>query len=277
METQKAPETFIGTLSDWLDWSSGKSKEGIEYIKKETGLPWWMTITGITIGVRAIVLPLRLRAWKNGRLIKLTTAYCNKVEASKLRTFHQNNTPSGRRNELFKSDMLKVHRETMKSIGLSPWKSLTPLPVSIPLFLSVAAGLRGVDFEGEGAGMVWPDFGEAEIMSAIPVALSNFIFIEYTRRQSQSQSQSKMMNKSENNDDKYSFLKKKLPFIVGHCINLCSFLILTRVPSAVNLFLFTSSVVSVFESILLKGNGGGLLDRWLESEFKRLIEKRLIK
>lgn len=262
--TNKTPDTFIGTLESWFNWTSEKNKNGIESVHKMTDLPWWTTITGITIGVRLIVFPLRLRALKNGRLLKLTTEYCNKVEAPKLREFHQKNTLPEKRNELFKNDMLRVHGETMKSIGVSPWKSLSPLPVSIPLFLSVAAGLRGVDFGGEGCGMLWHDFGEAGMLSAVPVALSNFVFIEYSRRQ---------IDKEGNKNG--SFIKKKLPFIVGHSINLCSFLLLTRVPSAVNLFLFTSSLMSVMESIGLKKGEGGFMDRWIESEFKRLVEKYL--
>ena len=285
-ETQEDDEiTFIGTLSDWFNWTSEKSKNGIESFHKMTALPWWTTITGITIGARIIVLPLRVRAWKNGRLMKLTTEYCNKFEAPKLREYHQKNTLPDKRNELYKNDMMRVHAETMKSIGVSPWKSLSPIPVSIPLFLSLAAGLRGIDFEGEGviSGVIWKNLGEAELLSAVPVAISNFFFIEYTRRHQKMQQQQINNGKG----DERSFMKKTLPFIIGHSINLCSFVVLTRVASAVNLFLLTSSIMSIMESVLLKGREAGnnksdksddksiygLLDRWTESEFKRLIEK----
>ena len=262
--------TFVGTLSDWFNWTSQKSKNGIETVHEMIGLPWWTTITGITVGVRLVIFPLRLRAWKNGRLMKLTTEYCNKMEAPKLREYHQKNTKAEKRAEEYKKDMLRVHAETMKSIGVSPWKSLSAVPVSIPLYLSVAGGLRAIDYGGEGAGWgIWRDLGEVGWISAVPVALSNFAFIEYSRR----------INTS--SDKSVSFMRKNLPMIIGHSINAFSFVVLTQVPSSVNLFLLTSSMFSIAESRLLRsknGNGGGLwvdgvLDRWVERDFKRLIEK----
>lgn len=244
--------TFINTCSDWIRWTSEKSQKGIEAVHRITGLPWWTTIFGITIGVRLVVLPFRLRAWKNGRLIKLVTEHCNRTEAPQLRQWHQKNTAEEKRAEFYKNDMLKVHGETMKSIGVSPWKSLSPVPISVPLYLSVAAGLRAIDYGGEGAGLLWKNFGEADWMSAAPVTLCNFVLI---------------LNSATNQ-------KKRWPVVLAHTINICSFVVLTQVPCSVNLFLVTSSLVGLIESGILKREGGGLLNRWVECEFKRKMNNK---
>ena len=263
--------TLLSTVSDWFNWTSEKSRNGILAVHEKSSTPWWMTITGVTVGLRLAVFPLRLRAWRNGRMIKLVTEYCNNNIAPNLRSNHQMNTMAEKRAELFKKDMLKTHATVMKHVGASPWKSLSPLPVSIPLFLSVAAALRGIDYNGEGLGQVWKNFGEADWLSAVPVALSNFVYIEQARR-----------SQPHVNIEPKSFMRRKLPFIVGHSLNVCSFLVLTTVPSSVNLFLLTSSLLSIAESKYLHGseskeaNDDGnkrLLDKWVEWGFKRKIDK----
>lgn len=250
----------MGTLEDWFKWTGELSKRGIISIHESSGLPWWATITGMTFGVRLAVFPLRFRAWKNGKFMKLATKHCNEQYAQGLR---EKSTGSSDRNELFKAAMLQKHAETMKSIGASPWKSLSPLPVSVPLFLSVAAGLRGIDFEGAGLGAIWKDFGEpGGLISAVPVALSNFLYLELSRREQQ----------KNQNKDSGSFIRSKLPFILGHTLNLGSFLILSQVPNGVNLFLFVSSVTGLIESkFILKSRGSGWIDYMILKDFNKRI------
>lgn len=257
--------TFVDTLGGWLNWTGEKSKFALEKVKDRTGLPWWSTITTVTIGVRLIIFPLRLRAWRNGKMMKMTVEHCNKEFAPKLREYHRINTAPDRQNELFKTDMLKVHGDTLKSLNLSPWKSLSPLPLSVPLFLSVASGLRSIDFGGEGLGGIWKDFGGADPISAVPVFCGNLVYIEYTRRRlnekkslksniktsierTSSTNNTNTSHSTLNSLNTMSTLRQKAPFILGHALNACSFILLSQVPSGVNLFLFTSSIFSLFES-----------------------------
>lgn len=242
MPTPPTPMTFLETLSDWFDWSGKKSQNSIENFKEMTGLPWWTTITSVTIGIRLIIFPLRLRAWQNGKMMKMTLEYCNKQIAPKLREYHRINTVPELRAESFKADMLKSHREALKLLNLSPWKSLSPIPVSIPLFLSVAAGLRKIDYCGEGLGMIWRNFGEASLISAIPVFCGNFLFLEYSRRLQKDKPQQSDKLKP------WKKLRQNLPLILGHSVNACSLLLLSQVPSGVNLFLFTSSIFNLIET-----------------------------
>lgn len=231
--------TFVETLGSWINWTGQKSKTALEKLKEGTSLPWWATIATATIGVRLIIFPLRLRAWRNGKMMKVAVEYCNKEYASKLREFHRINTHADKRNELFKADMLKCHGDTLKSLKLSPWKSLTPIPVSIPMFLSVASGLRLIDFGGEGYGWIWKDFGVIDPVSAVPVFFGNLFYIEYTRKRQRHKTQTTTAALT---------MRQRLPFILGHSLNVCSFILLSQVPSGVNLFLFTSSIFSLLES-----------------------------
>ena len=201
--------------------------------------------------MRIIVFPLRFRAWRNGQMMKLVVEHCNKEIAPKLREYHELRTAQELRSELFKRDMLKAHASTLKSLQLSPWKSLTPIPVSVPLFLSVAAGLRAIDYVNEGFGVIWSNFGEAGIYSAVPVFLSNFLYIEISRRRLERKNMRNGGNDSVDtslHEIRRPFWKTKLPFIIGHTLNTFSFALLTQVPSGVNLFLFTSSLLSLIET-----------------------------
>lgn len=192
-------------------------------------------------------------------MTKMSIEHCNKNIAPQLRELHGKTLDPQARNEAYKKAMISANTLIMKSLNLSPWKSLAPIPVSVPLFLSVAAGLRAIDYGGEGFGWFWRNFGEAAVESAVPVALSNFFYIEMSRRQS--------LNKDA------GFLRSKLPFIIGHSLNLLSFVLLTQVPSAVNLFLLNSSVLSIIESKILMGDNPNLLKRMVEKEFKDKIGK----
>lgn len=196
--------------------------------------------------------------------MKMATRHCNEKYATVLRGEYHSNP---KRNELFKKAMLDKHADTIKSVGASPWKSLSPLPVSVPLFLSVAAGLRGIDFGGEGLGAIWKDFGEAGMVSAVPVAISNFLYLELSRRD---------LAKDPNRPR--TFMRSKFPFILAHTLNICSFLILTQAPSSVNMFLFVSSVTGLIESkyiLRAGGAGSGVLDSFLVSSFNKRIQVTL--
>lgn len=248
-------EGFIETFSSWFDWSNEKAQQVILRLKTETAMPWWGTICTVTIGLRVLVFPLRIRAWRNGQLMRQCTQHCNETLAPLLRAKFALKEPPEARSEAFKSAMLATHKSLSKHVSFSPWKSLSPLPVSVPLFLSVAAALRAFDFDGEGLGFVWKNFGEAEWISAVPVTLTNFAFIEFSRR---------------------SITPKRLvPFILGHCINLGSFAILTCVPSGVNLFLLTSAALSLLESIFLHqaaSSNNFWLNRWIIKDFNKKIQ-----
>ena len=255
--------TFIGTVEDWFNWTSSKSKGVLEKCKEGTQLPWWTTISGLTVILRLAVFPLRVRAWRNGRMMKMSIEHCNKYIAPQLREIHGKTLDAAIRNEAYKRNMIEANTLVMKSMALSPWKSLSPIPVSVPLFLSVAAGLRTINYNGEGLWWVWNNFGERAIESAVPVALSNFLYIEMSRRGSSTEKKS-------------GFLRSKLPFILGHSLNLLSFVLLTQVPSAVNFFLLNSSILSIIEGkILCKKESGSknLLEKLIEKDFNDKISK----
>lgn len=257
LKMSETQTTLISTIEDWFKWTSLKSKESIEKFKNQTQLPWWATLSSLTIALRLTVFPLRLRAWRNGRMMKMTIQHCNGNIAPKLREIHGKTLNKEVRNENFKKEMMEMNKMLMKSMGLSPWKSLTPLPVSIPLFLSVAAGLRMINYENEGLWWVWNNFGEAGIESAVPVALSNFLYIESSRRAGI--------------PGKTGFLREKLPFILGHSVNILSFVLLTQVPSGVNFFLLNSSILSIIESKILYKKT--LFDKIIEKQFNENINK----
>ena len=246
---------FFDTLSDLIGGVGEGGKLVLTNLKEASGMPWWATIPVSTLALRFALFPLRLRAWRNGRLIKLTTEHCNNFEGPKFRLIAKS-APE------FKTKMIEKHTELLKYLKVSPWKSLSQLPFSVPLFLGFAAGLRAIDFNGAGLfDAIWKDFGEAQISSALPVLLTNFFYI---------QSSSKSAKEPKQADTLFRRLRPKIPFYLGHSINLCSFIILSQVPSSVNLFLFISSLSAFLETkLVLKPSG--LIENFIRKDFDRQI------
>jgi membrane protein insertase Oxa1/YidC/SpoIIIJ len=262
------PAGFLDTLTALVDWTGGGSRAALEGVKAGCGLPWWATISGATLGLRLLLVPLRFRAWRNGRLMKLATDHCNRVEGPVLRRALAGEVDGRVRDELFKRQMLGRHAELLKRLRVSPWKLLTALPVSVPAFLSFAAGLRQIEFPGDDgvAPWIWSHFGEADVASVVPVVLANFLYIESARRASV----------SARAPQKGRAWRAKIPFLVGHSVNLVSCVILSQVPSCVNLFIFTSTLAGLLESKFLLpprlADRPGPFGNFVKNDFARRIQ-----
>lgn len=257
--------TLVSTFTDWIDWTSSRVESKLLFVKESTGMPWWLVIISSTLATRLVIFPLRLRAWRNGEYLKMSTRHVNTTISPVIRRSIASKAFESvkARDSEFRDQVMRRFKEVCVGLGVSPWKSLTPLPFSVPIFLGLAGALRRVDYGGSGLG-IWRDFGEREVLTAIPCAVLNFMFIEYSRRK-------RIPPSGASNNDKpdkvVDVLKKNLPFIMGHGINICSLLILTQVPSAINLYVLTSTTVALSETLFM--DKSGWLKRQVEESFKR--------
>lgn len=235
--------SFTETLGGWIDWGMEGGEAVIEKIHDKSGASWWSTLVMMAAGMRVVLFPFRLRGWLNGRLLKESTLHCNRVVGPQLRV-KLKDTP-----EAFKDLMIAEWRRVSLAVGASPWKSFTAVPVSVPLFLSIAGGIRGkfLGAAGEDMGLLT----EIVPLGAVPVALMNAVYLEVSRRRAGT--------------------GKRWPFMIAHGVNFVSMGVLMQMPLAVDWFVFWSTAAALSEAAWLERSK--LMARWAQSEFSRRINK----
>lgn len=235
--------SFTETLGGWIDWGTKGGEIIIDKIHEESGMSWWSTLVMTAAGMRVVLFPFRVRGWLNGRLLKESTAHCNRVVGPQLRV-KLKETP-----DAFKAQMLTEWRRIAVAVGASPWKSFTAIPVSVPLFLSIAGGIRRkfLDASAENISLLT----EIVPIGALPVAVMNAIYLEISRRK--------------------AVKGKRWPFMIAHGVNLLSMGVLMQMPLAVDWFVFWSTAAALSESVWLEKSA--LMAKFAQSEFSRRINK----
>lgn len=235
--------SFTETLGGWIDWGTKGGEIIIDKIHEESGMSWWSTLVMTAAGMRVVLFPFRMRGWLNGRLLKESTAHCNRVVGPQLR-LKLKETP-----DAFKAQMLTEWRRIAVAVGASPWKSFTAIPVSVPLFLSMAGGIRRkfLDASAENISLLT----EIVPIGALPVAVMNAIYLEISRRK--------------------AVKGKRWPFMIAHGVNLLSMGVLMQMPLAVDWFVFWSTAAALSESVWLEKSA--LMAKFAQSEFSRRINK----
>lgn len=235
--------SFTETLVGWIDWGTKGGGVIIDKIHEESGMSWWSTLVMTAAGMRVVLFPFRMRGWLNGRLLKESTAHCNRVVGPQLR-LKLKETP-----DAFKAQMLTEWRRIAVAVGASPWKSFTAIPVSVPLFLSIAGGIRRkfLDAAEENMSLLT----EIVPIGALPVAVMNAIYLEISRRK--------------------AVKGKRWPFMIAHGVNLLSMGVLMQMPLAVDWFVFWSTAAALSESVWLEKSA--FMAKFAQSEFSRRINK----
>lgn len=66
MQAQAALEVAPGTFKMALYTPPQLAMMAVDYVHATTGMPYWMTIVAITVGIRTAILPIGLLAARNG-------------------------------------------------------------------------------------------------------------------------------------------------------------------------------------------------------------------
>lgn len=122
----------IGLANSWV-WPTGLFQHIFEMVNVYTGLPWWATIAVVTVGMRAALFPLYVRASDaNARMTQL------KPELNRLvKKFNESQDQvEGQKALLERKKLLKEH-------GIKTTHLMAPM-VSVPFFIGLFAALNGM-------------------------------------------------------------------------------------------------------------------------------------
>ncbi|KNC23136.1 hypothetical protein FF38_01103, partial [Lucilia cuprina] len=119
-------------LNESLIWPTGIFQHVFEYVHVYTGLPWWATIIGVTVGVRSLMLPIYIKsAETNMKMAKI------KPEIEKIALEARSQDP-----QIVQQAMLKQH-QLMQSNKIKPLNMVKPM-LGVPIFFGIFNSLRGM-------------------------------------------------------------------------------------------------------------------------------------
>jgi len=258
------PPTLLAVASSWVDCGCGKVSDTLKGIKEATSLPWPVIIGASAVAVRVVLLPLRLRVALNGRLFNCTTLHCNQSVAPGLKAhFHRLKDPQA--GALYKQAITQQWTLIAKHVGASPWKSLSVPVVAVPCFLGVGGGLRRLaQQDADVLGVLLAGF---QPLSALPAFVLNLSQIELMRRERVTKGE----GEGEGEGARKS-LRKNLPYVLSHAANIFGLILLTQVPVAVNVFIASSSALSLVELLVGKAFTLSFIDQLAQSSFQHRIK-----
>ena len=122
------------------------------------GAAWALSIIGLTLVIRALLIPLFVKQIKSSRNMQLLQPKVKELQKK-----------YGHDRERLAQETMKLYKET----GTNPFASCLPLLLQMPIFLALFRLLDQAAKNGKGHGLPdrrsWPSsFGDAEIFGAIP-------------------------------------------------------------------------------------------------------------
>lgn len=193
--------TFYSVFQDGFTSSMDLIQDALEIAHSASGFPWWTCIVGGTLVLRALLLPVKLRAIRNHQSMALATtewASLMAVRKSRHRLLGELKTSSNHEN----FSPVQLQRSLFKRYQCSPIISLLPTAIYLPLFLLYSSCLRRMTavpwpfrremeeevvvdgMKTEGIPMWCPDLTLADPPMTVLVLLANFVFIEGAFRKS---------------------------------------------------------------------------------------------
>jgi YidC/Oxa1 family membrane protein insertase len=127
----------------------------------DAGLTWALSIVGLTIVVRALLIPLFVKQIKSSRNMQLIQPRVKELQKK-----------YGHDRERLAQETMALYKET----GTNPFSSCLPILVQMPIFLALFRMLDQAAKHGREHGFLNPDlaesFGQAELFGVIPLKLT---------------------------------------------------------------------------------------------------------
>lgn len=221
-------------------------QHALERLHATTNLPWWGCIVGGAVGLRILVLPLRLYGLQQSLL--LGRAKMDILpQIPKLRALHD---AQGEFNRAATRAWLTA-AQTRNTHPFRPW---TPLMLHLPLIVATGGAIRkmsafpvlglittGTAVAGwETGGIFGGDLGVTNGWLTAVVVASNVGTIEWIFRRGHS---------SENNSKPP---QKRGLYWIMHSVNVVGAWILSLLPVAINLFVLVNNGLAILEGSLLR-------------------------
>ncbi len=131
-----------------------------------SGVTWVLSITGLVLVIRALLIPVFVRQIKSQRRMMEIAPQLKKIQ----------DKYKGKRDQFSREAMSRETMELYKRTGTNPLSSCLPLLLQMPIFLSLFyvlsdayAGKSGVGLLNEGLSR---QFGEAELLGLAPLGSS---------------------------------------------------------------------------------------------------------
>jgi len=122
----------VGLAQSWM-WPEGIFQHIMEYVHVYSGLPWWATIFAVTMGTRALMLPLYLSSSDaSARMARVKPELTDIMERTKKATDQRD----------IQMAMIE-RRKLMKDNNIKVLNMAKPL-LSVPIFLGFFNALRGM-------------------------------------------------------------------------------------------------------------------------------------
>jgi YidC/Oxa1 family membrane protein insertase len=122
----------VGLAQSWT-WPPGLFQHVFEYVHVGTGLPWWGTIILVTIGLRALMLPMYMKS--SNATAKMTQI---KPELNRLmKEYNESDDPIAAQKTLLE------RRKLMQKYNIKTSHMMLPM-LSIPFFIGIFGALNGM-------------------------------------------------------------------------------------------------------------------------------------
>src|SRR6476620_3511172 len=124
----------------------------------DSGLVWVLSIIGLTLTVRAALIPLFVKQIKSSRNMQLIQPKVKELQKK-----------YGHDRERLAQETMKLYKES----GTNPFASCLPLLIQMPIFLALFRLLDHHAAKGDGIAFLTPEmaksFGEAKLFDTIPI------------------------------------------------------------------------------------------------------------
>ena len=219
-------------------------------------MPWPVLIGTAAFSVRMVLLPFRVRVALNSRLMACATVHCNEFVAPHLKA-HYKSLPGPNAESLYKQAITQQWARIARHVGASPWKALSVPMVAIPCFLGMSGGLRQLALND--SSLLGAALAGSQPLSAVPGFIFNLAQIELNRRERALKDPNKNVLRT---------IRTNLPYLLSHGVNVLGLVLLSQMPAVLNLFLGTSSALSLMELLIGRHFKFSFLDQWAQSVFR---------
>src|SRR3954453_16257867 len=131
------------------------------FLNPDSGLAWVLSIIGLTLFVRALLIPLFVKQIKSSRNMQLIQAKVKELQKK-----------CGHDRERLAQETMKLYKES----GTNPFASCLPILIQMPIFLALFRLLDHAAGSGTANGLLTSDlaqnFGNSELFGIIPIKAS---------------------------------------------------------------------------------------------------------
>jgi YidC/Oxa1 family membrane protein insertase len=132
-----------------------------QFLDPDGGLSWMLSIIGLTVVIRALLIPLFVKQIKSSRNMQLIQPRVKELQKK-----------YGHDRQKFAEETMKLYKEA----GTNPFASCLPILLQMPIFFALFRLLQQAAQDGTAHGFLTPElaknFGEAELFGEIPLAAS---------------------------------------------------------------------------------------------------------